>query len=107
MLLQGAFFQQYFKQRRMQTVTLIADSGSTKAEWCVLKEGLPQSFFTTGISPYFLNAGQVAQLLTSELVPHLNGLHVDTIHYYGSGCGTQQNRDIILAALQQTFHIAG
>ena len=47
---------------------LIADSGSTKCEWRFLHEGKAKKIFTTGISPYFLNAEQIKSLIQKELV---------------------------------------
>lgn len=87
----------------METVTLIADSGSTKAEWCVLNGSAPERYFTKGISPYFLNELQIADLLNAELLPHLNGVEIGEVCYYGTGCATEQNRRIVEVALRQTF----
>jgi hypothetical protein len=33
---------------------LIADSGSTKAEWCLINGKKKKILFTEGISPYFM-----------------------------------------------------
>lgn len=94
----------------MAAYTLIADSGSTKAEWCLLKDGQPiQTVFTKGISPYFLNGEQIVKLLQTELLPHLQTQAIGQLCYYGSGCAAEPNRRIVEAALQQTFsntHIA-
>jgi hypothetical protein len=88
----------------MQAYTLIADSGSTKAEWCLLEEKqLLQTVFTKGISPYFLNQAQIAALLEQELLPQLKGIKPDQICYYGTGCAAEANRKIVEAALRQTF----
>lgn len=88
----------------MEAVTLIADSGSTKAEWCLLKNNQPlQTIFTKGISPYFLNESQIAELLQIELLPQLQTHHIDQLCYYGAGCAAVQNRKIVERALQQTF----
>ena len=87
----------------MKTATLIADSGSTKAEWCLLHAGGQQTVITKGISPYFLSEKQIAELLQAELVPHLNGVEIKEICYYGTGCAAEPNRKIVTAALQQTF----
>ena len=56
------------------SVTLIADSGATKAEWCLLNNGKKKTLFTQGISPYFLNTDQIAELLTKELSAKLKQL---------------------------------
>jgi glucosamine kinase len=48
----------------MDAITLIADSGATKAEWCLINNGRKKTFFTQGISPYFLNTEQITRSLT-------------------------------------------
>ena len=43
---------------------LIADSGATKCEWCLIDPGKkPRIVFTQGISPYFLNSQQIEAIL--------------------------------------------
>jgi len=93
----------------MQAVTLIADSGSTKAEWVLIKEGRKRTFFTQGISPYFLTTPQIAELVQSELGSKLKNIEVENIFYYGTGCANPQNARNVKAALKKTFskaHIA-
>ena len=46
---------------------LIADSGSTKTEWCLIDGKKKKSFYTQGLSPYFLNGAQIEEVVTSEL----------------------------------------
>ena len=58
---------------------LIADSGSTKCEWRLLHEGKAKKIFTTGISPYFLNAEQIKSLLQKELVTKIKNIDIDKI----------------------------
>jgi len=50
---------------------LIADSGSTKCEWCMLHDKKKKIVETQGISPYFLNKQQVEEILKNELLPGL------------------------------------
>ena len=40
----------------MPSIKLIADSGSTKTEWCLLKNNKPTVFISQGMSPYFVDA---------------------------------------------------
>ena len=44
-------------------IKLIADSGSTKAEWCLMDGKKKKTIITQGISPYFLSAQQIQDLL--------------------------------------------
>lgn len=82
---------------------LIADSGATKAEWRLLSGAKTKTFFTQGISPYFLNSEQIQDLLFKELKPKLGNINVDEIYYYGTGCASAENANIVKKALQQVF----
>ncbi len=85
-------------------VKLIADCGSTKSEWCLLKDGRKKKIITTqGISPYFLSAVQVQQLLEKELKPKLKNIIPDEIYYYGTGCSNPANIKLIKQALHSVF----
>ena len=84
-------------------VTLIADSGATKAEWCLRNNGKEKTYFTQGISPYFLNTEQIAGLVKEELAVHLKKIRVDQIFYYGTGCANPQNVRSVKSALQKVF----
>lgn len=87
----------------MSSVKLIADSGATKAEWCLLKNKTRKTVFTQGISPYFLNSDQITGILTGELLPSLKNVQVDEIHYYGTGCINPANSTLVKKALQRVF----
>lgn len=87
----------------MPTVKLIADSGSTKAEWCLMKGSRSYTYFTQGISPYFLNDVQIEELLRRELLPQLGKVKIDEIHYYGTGCLSKPNAALVRKALKRTF----
>ena len=85
------------------SVTLIADSGATKAEWCLLNNGKKKILFTQGISPYFLNTDQIAELVTKELFAKLRNITVESIFYYGTGCANVDNAKSIKKALSRVF----
>jgi N-acetylglucosamine kinase-like BadF-type ATPase len=85
----------------MSSVQLIADSGSTKAEWCLVNRGKIKTIFTQGISPYFLSAGQIKELLSKELLPKLKKTAIDEVHYYGTGCANPANAKLVANAIRQ------
>ena len=60
---------------------LIADSGSTKCEWCLLHNGKKKRVDTQGISPYFLDAAGIGQIISRELLPGLKKEPVDVVYY--------------------------
>jgi len=85
------------------SVTLIADSGATKAEWCLVNNGKKKTIFTQGISPYFLNTDQIAELVTKELSGNLGKMKPEHIYYYGTGCSNIENAKSIKGALARVF----
>lgn len=82
---------------------LIADSGATKAEWCLLQGNKKKTVITQGISPYFLNQQQIQTLLEVELLPKLKKMIPEQVFYYGTGCSNPANVKIVTEALQQLF----
>jgi len=88
------------------SVKLIADSGATKCEWCLLNGRTKKRVFTQGISPYFLSKEQIIALLQTELLPALKSAVIDEVHYYGTGLGNITNVKLMKAALQNLFPAA-
>jgi N-acetylglucosamine kinase-like BadF-type ATPase len=82
---------------------LIADSGATKCGWCLLKDGKKKKVDTQGISPYFLDAEGIGQVISRELMPALKTKDVDEVYYYGTGCASPDNRKIVQKALRTAF----
>lgn len=87
----------------MASIKLIADSGATKAEWCLLNGKQRKTIFTQGISPYFLTTEQIHELLLKELCPGLKKIKIDQVFYYGTGCANPRNAKIVKNAIQSTF----
>lgn len=82
---------------------LIADSGATKCEWCLINKGRKKIIFTQGISPYFLNSEGVQLILQKELLPVIKKYAVEAIYYYGTGCGNPANVKMIKRAIAKVF----
>ncbi|HVS95414.1 MAG TPA: BadF/BadG/BcrA/BcrD ATPase family protein [Puia sp.] len=83
---------------------LIADSGATKCEWCLLHGGgKKKKVETQGISPYFLDVAGIGQVLDRELLPSLKTSDVDQVFYYGTGCNNPENRKIVKKAIGGVF----
>jgi N-acetylglucosamine kinase-like BadF-type ATPase len=80
---------------------LVADSGSTKTEWKVIKEGVPQvSIFTSGINPFFLSGKEIYHLLKKELYS-LSGNSFNHVYYYGTGCNSVAKENTVKDAIKQ------
>lgn len=90
----------------MAAIKLIADSGATKAEWCLLKGKKKKIFFTTGISPYLMNTEQIAKMLNKELKPATKKEAIAEIYFYGTGCANPDNVKSIRKALKEVFSTA-
>ncbi len=82
---------------------LIADSGSTKCEWCLLYDGKKKRFFSQGMSPYFLKEAQVMEILQKEVFPKVGKHVIDEVFYYGTGCKSPDNRNMMKKALRTIF----
>ena len=84
-------------------IQLIADSGSTKCEWCLINNGKKKTILTQGISPYFLDTNQIIELLQKELLPKLKNVEIANIYFYGTGLSNVNNVKIVNAALKKLF----
>jgi glucosamine kinase len=82
---------------------LIADSGSTKCEWCVVSPRSKASYFTQGMSPYFLDAVQMEGVIRTELFPQLKKHDFEAVYFYGTGTKDPNNARKVKAALQKVF----
>ena len=84
-------------------IKLIADSGSSKAEWCLLNGKTKKTFLTQGLSPYFLSAEQIEYIIEQELKPKLKNIEPDKIFFYGTGCSNRENVKLVKKAIQKVF----
>ena len=87
----------------MPTIKLIADSGSTKTEWCVMKDKKRNIFITQGLSPYFVTREQIEKVLRESVVPFTNTKPVNEIYFYGTGCKNPANIKTVRKAFNTIF----
>lgn len=87
----------------MGVIKLIADSGSTKTDWCLLKNNKPYCFTSQGLSPYFVNEEQMTFIIGSEVLPQIGKNNVNEIYFYGTGCKDKQNARWVKKILQKLF----
>jgi len=88
--------------------TLIADSGSTKTDWVLLKGStVIKEVKTKGFNPYFQTRDEINLEILSNLKPHLDEYfgRINVLHYYGAGCSTLENCLLIESCLTLTLHI--
>lgn len=79
---------------------LIADSGSTKTEWCLADQGSPvRTILTSGTNPYFQTREEIAGEIRDALLPALEGERIEAIYFYGAGCAFPEKNRIIEEAI--------
>ena len=91
---------------------LIADSGSTKTDWCLCdNSAIIQSIQTQGINPYHQTEEAIEQVLAEELFPQLvaqssslaaQGSSLSVI-FYGSGCANETACNRVKEAIHKTL----
>ena len=83
---------------------VIADSGSTKTDWCLGNTKTDSWIIQTGgINPFHQSADEIGNVIASTLVPQLGDTTEFTdIYFYGAGC-IPEKADIVKTALLQSF----
>ena len=85
---------------------LIADSGSTKTDWCLTaSETVPQRMSTQGVNPFFQTDEQICGILHDELLPQILSSSVGLIsevHFYGAGIRPEM-RERMKGILNEAF----
>lgn len=85
---------------------LIADSGSTKTDWCVVEQGqIVQQIVTKGTNPFFQSAEEISHEITTALLPQLKQNSFEVVHFYGAGCGFPDKIETMHRVLSQ--HLQG
>ncbi|MCC7232339.1 MAG: N-acetylglucosamine kinase [Bacteroidia bacterium] len=84
---------------------LIADSGSTKTEWRLLRGGdVVSQLKCQGLNPYFLDADAIAATILEELAGRLPAVReIRSIFFYGAGCAATEKKQVVLDALVKCF----
>ena len=80
---------------------LIIDAGSTKMGW-ILMEGheVKAHFVTKGFNPNYSPIQDLVETCHGASLPNDN---IQSIHYYGTGCGNEQNCNLIKEVFQKQF----
>jgi N-acetylglucosamine kinase-like BadF-type ATPase len=83
----------------------IVDSGSTKSDWVILDD-FKKVFLKTetiGFNPNFINKELIVPEIEKNTSLSTVKNSIKKIFFYGSGCGVQQNCDIIIEELGKVF----
>lgn len=86
---------------------LIADSGSTKTDWCVCNGTDKLCIVNTqGINPYHQSIDDIKTIICTEFIPQIANISKESIteiYYYGAGCATEIKCNIIKDILAEHF----
>ena len=86
---------------------LIADSGSTKTDWCIVFNGTPiKRMGTKGINPFFQSEEEIQQELTHSLLPQLPEGTINSVFFYGAGC-TPEKAPVLRRAIADSLPVIG
>lgn len=82
-------------------MTIVADSGSTKTTWMDTDSG--NRMVTEGLNPHFTGDEQFLAACAAVRQQFAILDSQCTIHFYGAGCGSKEQRDRVSALLQEGF----
>ena len=83
---------------------LLIDSGSTKTSFVLLNDaGHSEIFKSKGFNPYYYNHNEFYDLLRNELYLKVKGKGIKQVFYYGSGCSSDANCELVETTLTRFF----
>jgi N-acetylglucosamine kinase-like BadF-type ATPase len=83
---------------------IIVDSGSTKADWQILKaDGSQELHHTMGFNPFFVDEDRVEKELKKDFVHQVDVAAARWVYFYGAGCSDRMRCDIIKRGLTRIF----
>ena len=88
---------------------LIADSGSTKTSWRLVKStNEVQKVSTIGYNPHYFTTEKMEASLRAYLLPQLNTStdEIKEIYFYGAGCSSPVSNKIVEDAFKSIFNHA-
>ncbi len=86
---------------KLSVMRLIIDAGSTKMGW-ILMDGpeVKAHFVTKGFNPNYSPMQDLVEICRGASLPNDN---IHFIHYYGTGCGNEQNCQTVKEVFQAQF----
>lgn len=83
---------------------LIADSGSTKTDWRLIKaDNSFEQTTTVGLNPYYISVQQIQSVISKDELLLKNSAEVKLIYFYGSGCSSEEKKRVIITTLSNIF----
>lgn len=85
---------------------IIADSGSTKTDWCLLEGAKAVCVRTEGMNPYFQSEEEMAQTLQTQLLPAVTDVKaVEAVYFYGAGCASPSVNEKVVRTIASFFPV--
>ncbi|MCE7059393.1 N-acetylglucosamine kinase [Dyadobacter sp. CY343] len=82
---------------------LIADSGSTKTDWCLISAGQEVcKFVTEGYNPFFVDSKYIFDSLGNSIPQFIDTSKISDVVFYGAGC-QDEKKVLVTNALEQFF----
>ncbi|MDO5524037.1 MAG: ATPase [Bacteroidia bacterium] len=82
---------------------LIADSGATKTDWRLARNGeIIQRFESKGISPVFQSQEEIAEEIKLQVYPVFKKSNIQAVYFYGTGCIPEKIQSV-KNAISQSF----
>jgi N-acetylglucosamine kinase-like BadF-type ATPase len=91
-------------KKKIKTMILLADSGSTKTDWCLVnQEEVVLHVHTKGINPFFQDTAEIATMIGEQLVPALlpYSEQIEGVYFYGAGCAFPEKNKLVEDAIAQ------
>lgn len=86
---------------------LVADSGSTKTQWCLLhKNEVVKEILTHGINPFYQTEEEISCDIKKSLLPEFNTTEITKIYFYGAGCALPDKKKMVENAIKGSFPLA-
>jgi N-acetylglucosamine kinase-like BadF-type ATPase len=85
---------------------LIAESGSTKTDWVIIKNQKITYFTSQGINPLFFDKKEILDEIKNEFPENYLINEITELYFYGPGCGTKERSEIIREPLSELFYNA-
>lgn len=83
---------------------LVADSGSSNADWTItINDTQRIEFSTKGINPFFINEKEICKLLSGHPEIQNYNSKITEVHFFGAGCSSPDKREIVSNGLSKVF----
>lgn len=85
-------------------MVIIADCGSTKCDWLIVRGGRDHQLENTvGFSPFFHSTHEIEEILEEQLIPKVEAGSVEHVWFYGTGVHDEHRAEIVAKALRNVF----